>query len=299
MTSRLDHPSDVGRSPTRLLVTLLLLLAASGCNLTLDLGEYPYQGGPDVEDVSTDSLDSIDGADTMDMSSDDVFDAQQDTFDATDVEPEDRPVLIFTEVMPDSSVEGGASSVEYGEFVEIKNIGKVPADPRRIIIEFEDADRRIAVDPFPSDEREQQVLDELQPIEPGEYFVFVRKDTDYYRITEGLEAGTFYEYGRWNNEQLPLSNSERTLTLFYRFSDFEAFVTDKIEWVSRSLIDPSLQTPTNREIREDVALGVQEISESQSGNDSPANWCYHAETLPDSPVKASPGGPTPATCTVD
>jgi hypothetical protein len=292
------HSSRFGPTPLRWLTVCLLFVAASGCNLTLDLEDYPYEGRGDVEDAASDTIEPTDTSDAADSHTEDARDTAGDTFDATDVPPEERPTLIFTEVMPDSSVEGGAGSVEYGEFIEVKNVGTVPADPRRIVIELEDANRRITVDPFPADEREQQVLDGLQPIQPGEYFVFVRQDSDYYNITAGLEEGTFYEYGRWN-EQIPLSNSERSLTMFYRLSEFEAFVTDKIEWVSRSLIDPSLQTPTNREIREDVALGVQEISESQSGNDSPANWCYHAETLPDSPVKASPGGPTPATCTVD
>ncbi|MGM0557852.1 MAG: hypothetical protein ACQEVA_15815 [Myxococcota bacterium] len=300
MTPKTAKPTRIRSLASLTIVIVGLVIFMSGCNLTIDFDDYPYSGREDVQDVSDDSgdtADTTDAADTEDTRVEDAADTQMDTSDTTDAEPSDRPVLIFTEVMPDSSVEG-TGSVEYGEFIEVKNVGKVAADPRRIVIELEDANRRIAIDPFPSDPEEQEVFDELKPIQPGEYFVFVRQDSDYYRITSNLEAGTFYEYGRWN-EQVPLANNERTLTLFYRLSEFEADVTDKIEWVSRSLIDPSLQTAATLEIREDVALGVREVSESQAGNDSPSNWCYHADTIEGSPVKASPGGPTPATCTVD
>lgn len=297
MTSKTGKPFRARSLTARPITAAALAILLAGCNLSIDLDDYPYQGIPDAQDASDSVSDVTDTTDSVDTREVDASDTASDTSDATDTEPSDQPVLIFTEVMPDSSVEG-AGSVEYGEFIEIKNIGEAEADPRRVAIELEDANRRIEVDPFPSDAEEQTVLDELQPIQPGDYFVFVRQDSDYYRITTDLEAGTFYEYGRWN-EQVPLANTERKLTLFYRRSEFDAVVTDRLEWVSRSLIDPSLETPATREIREDVALGVQEVSESQTGNNSPSNWCYHADTIEGSPVKASPGGPTPATCTVE
>lgn len=253
----------------------------AACNLTLDLDDYPYEAAQDAVDSVSD------------------VDADGDIRDAADIDARDeaRPILIFTELMPDSSTDG-TSSVEYGEFFEIKNVGQAPADPRNIFIKLEDGDREIAIDTIVFDEREQAILDELKPIAPGDYFVFVRQDDDYYRITADLAPGTFYEYGRWN-DQVPLSNRERSLTLIYKVNGEDPTVTDRVEWISGSLIDPSLVTNTTRSMREDVSIGVQAISESQADNNSPTNWCYHVNPLSGSPVRASPGRPTPADCTFE
>lgn len=272
------------------LVVLLLGLVASGCNLNLDLDEYPYRH----RDASL----REDAADASDTAPRDAHDAQPDVADTGDIrdeeQPQGKPYLIFSELMPDSSTPP-EENVEYGEYIEVKNVGTAPADPRRIIIQLAGSDRRIQVDPFPSGERERQAFDALQPIEPGEYFVFVRQDTDHYRLTDALEAGDFYEYGRWF-DAVPLSNSSRRLQLSYRTAEFHLVEHDAIEWAGHSLIDPTGESSASLAGREDVAWGLHRDFETAAQNNDPANWCYHTEAIAETSVHASPGQPTPANC---
>ncbi|QDG50660.1 lamin tail domain-containing protein [Persicimonas caeni] len=278
------------------LAVLLLGLVASGCNLAVDVDEYPYRGRGDaflVEDTTdtTDITDTSvqDGGDTSDTA--DTIDPQ----DITDEKPPSgKPFLIFTELMPDSSMPPDEST-EYGEFIEVKNIGTAPADPRRIIIQLGGSERRIQVDPFPSDDAEREVFDNLQWIEPGEYFVFVREDRDYYKLTAELEAGTFYEYGRWF-DAVPLSNSSRRLQLSYKAAEFHLVEHDAIEWAGGRLIDPTGESIETLGSQEDVAWGLHRDFEDAQENNDPTNWCFHVTPLTDSPVMASPGRPTPTDC---
>lgn len=273
------------------LAVLLFGLLASGCNLNMDLDEYPYRKGEDA----------FLREDTTDTSADDVGDAAPDVPDVADTgdirdekPPSGKPYLIFSELMPDTSTPPGEST-EYGEYIEVKNVGTAPADPRRIIIRLSGSDRRIQVDPFPSEPREREVFDALKPIEPGAYFVFVRRDTDYYRLTEALERGTYYEFGRWY-DSVPLSNASRRLQLSYRTAEFHLVEHDAIEWAGGRLIDPTGESTATLGGREDAAWGLRRDFEDAQKNDDPANWCFHATSLPDSPVMASPGQPTPTDC---
>lgn len=278
---------------------LLLGVVASGCNLTVDLEEYPYRSRGDafLVDDGSDAADVSDATDTTDTRRDvaaDTSDAR-DTTDITDEKPPTgKPFLIFTELMPDTSTPPDEST-EFGEYIEIKNIGTAPADPRRIIIQLGGSNRRIQVDPFPSEDAEREVFDGLQWIDPGEYFVFVREDRDYYKLTAELEAGTFYEYGRWF-DAVPLSNSSRRLQLSYQAAQFHLVEHDAIEWAGGRLIDPTGESTATLGGREDAAWGLRRDFEDAQKNDDPANWCFHATSLPDSPVMASPGQPTPTDC---
>jgi hypothetical protein len=276
----------------------LVMLAATGCNLSLDLGQYPYSGQRDAAltdaaadtTVDTDERDVSTPTDTGDSS--DVVDAG----DVRDVrKPSGKPYLIFTELMPDSSAPEG-ENIEYGEYIEVKNVGTAPADPRRIIIQLSGSERRIQVDPFPSGDVEREIFNGLELIEPGDYFVFIRQDAPVYNLTAALDDGTYYEYGRWF-EAVPLSNSSRRLQLSYRPSEFQLIAHDAVEWASQSLIDPAGNSNATLDTQENIAWGVHPDFEGAGTNDDPANWCYHVDLLPESDVKASPGGPTPANCT--
>lgn len=278
------------------IVVALVAVWAAGCNLTLDVQEYPYSGGADVVVPDVDTPDAAqDAADAaLDAAPEvgDVGDA-----DAADAQPSGKPYLIFTELMPDVTTPPNGS-VETGEYVEVKNIGTAPADPRRIIIQLAGSNRLIQVNPFPVDEEGRRVFEQLQDIAPGEYFVFVRQDSNYYKLTAGLAEGTYYEYGRWS-DAVPLSNSTRRLVLSYRTDEFHRVQQDAIEWASHSLIDPAGGSDATLALREDAAWGVMSEYEDAHDNDDPAHWCYHVDPLPDSPIKASPGAPTPANCTTE
>lgn len=278
---------------------LLSTVVVSGCNLTVDLDEHPYRSRGDAflaedADGATDRTDTpvADAGDT-----DGVADASDpaDTTDVTDEKPPSgKPFLIFTELMPDTSSPPDEST-EFGEYIEVKNIGTAPADPRRIVIQLGGSTRRIQVDPFPSDDAERQVFENLQWVAPGEYFVFMREDRDYYKLTDGLEQGTYYEYGRWF-DAVPLSNSSRRLQLSYEAAEFQLVEHDAIEWAGGRLIDPTGESSATLGGREDVAWGLHRDLEDAQENNDPANWCYHVTALPDSPVKASPGRPSPTDC---
>ncbi len=273
------------------LLTVCLLAAAAGCNLTLDVEEYPYRAAGDVDgqtdatvaDAEPDAADTTDSADAADGT------------DGPDADSKPgEPHLIFTEVMPDVSTPP-ETSVELGEYIEVKNVGTAPADPRRIIIQLAGSNRRIQVDAFPTDPEERRVFEALEPIEPGGYFVFVREDHDYYGLTDDLPPGSFYEYGRWF-DAVPLSNSSRRLQLAYRAAEFELEAHDAIEWASSKLIDPNGDSTATLPVREDVAWGVHPDHEDPASNDDPAHWCYHADTVGAGVVQASPGAATPSDC---
>jgi hypothetical protein len=288
-----------------LVVAALSLVSVGGCNLHLDVDQYPYQNRSDTalfEDARDDTSTDVSDTDVPDSSTDAAIDASDssehdisDSSDAGDTQtPTGKPFLIFTELMPDSSTPPEIGT-EYGEYIEVKNIGTAPADPRRIFIQLSGSDRRIKVDPFPSGDVEQEVFDGLQLIEPGDYFVFVRQDDPHYNLTTRLDDGTYYEYGRWFDD-VPLSNSSRRLQLSYRASEFDLIHHDAVEWAVNSLIDPTGTSNVTLNIREDVAWGVRPDFEDASANDDPAHWCFHIAPLIASPVKASPGQPTPANC---
>jgi hypothetical protein len=274
------------------------MLVAGGCNLNLDLDEHPYRDRDsaliaDATDTAVeDARDTTEPDATTDTAVVDVADGGDDAIDTA--KPSGKPYLIFTELMPDSS-SPPEDSTEYGEYLEIKNVGTAPADPRRIIIQLSGSDRRIQVDPFPAGDEEREVFEGLQLIEPGEYFVFVRQDDPHYKLTNRLDDGTFYEYGRWF-DAVPLSNSSRRLQLSYRASEFNLVAHDAVEWASHRLIDPTGDSNATLAGREDIAWGVHPDFEDATGNNDPANWCFHVDALLASPVKASPGAPTPANC---
>ncbi|MFW5966203.1 MAG: hypothetical protein ACOCV2_01740 [Persicimonas sp.] len=270
----------------RLLVAASMVSAA--CNLSIDVDEHPYRGRDVGSDASPPDANAPDGGADADASKSDAADGGTDS-------GTDSQRLIFTELMPDVTAPPD-EGVEYGEYIEIKNVGTKPADPRRVIIELVDSDRRIRVDPFADNEEEQEVVDALDPIEPGEYFVFLRRDDEYYGFDEALDESQYYEYGRYS-EDVPLANSTRGLKLAYQPTEFERDYHDEVAWANGELIDPSGSSNEVLPMREDVAWGVEADSEDRDANADPLNWCYHQETIGAGVVAASPAEPTPDDCT--
>lgn len=271
---------------------LRLLLAASlvsaACNLSIDVDDHPYRGRDVGADAAPPDADATDGGADADAIEDDGSDDPPDS-------GTDRHELIFTELMPDVSAPP-EEGVEFGEYIEIKNVGTAPADPRRVVIELVDSDRRIRVDPFADNEEEQKVLDGLEPIDPGEYFVFLRRDDEYYGFDQALDPSRYYEYGRFS-EDVPLANSSRGLQLAYQPTEFQLEYHDEVAWVDGELIDPSGSSNETLAMREDVAWGVEPESEDKDANADPQNWCYHQETIGAGVIAASPATPTPDDCT--
>ncbi|MBA2661614.1 MAG: hypothetical protein H0U74_04925 [Bradymonadaceae bacterium] len=228
---------------------------------------------------------------------DDVVEPEEAGHDA-DVTPIELlgPKLIFTELMIRPS-QPPHSTQELGEYIEIKNIGDSPADPRKIIIDLIETNDRIEVDRVASSQAERIVLQGLRPIEPGGYFVFVREDSDFYQISFHLAQGSYYEYGVWSR-QIGLSNQTRTLSLLYEAEEFEFVKQDEVGWRDGSLVDLSGRTPVGLEILRDIALGLRADKEYLDGKDrgEPANWCYHVAAFAPGPLYGSPGAATPGDC---
>lgn len=253
--------------------TLSLLFALSaGCVLADPADQYPFR--PKLEFSGSDG-----GANN-----------QNNLTDLPEVVP---PRLIFTEILIDAPGED-ASFVERGEYIEIKNIGEGPADPRNITMFLNDlndplvGDRIEVATAFTPEERE--VVDGLQLMEEGDYFVFVRhEDETVAPITATVAEGYSYDYGRYaNGPTLPhQATSRRRLTIGYRFPNGASEIYDILEWEGHELLD-TISEPTNSDVdaasdpprmakplafREGEAVGVDDNWETMSGTDDPQNWC--------------------------
>ena len=263
---------------TRLLSGLLFLLSLAGfqigCNLLIDLESYPYPlPFPD------DPLPPDAGIEA------DIFD---------DPQPRQGPQLLITEVMIRPSTPPDSTS-ELGEYIESQNVGDEPIHPRDIVIEILETNDRIYVDRLISTPEERDVFDSLQPIAPGAFFVFLRRDDPYYQITAELPKGSFYEYGRWHRS-VSLSNFSRTLRLVEIQDEFSFQIHHQIGWREGYLVDLSGQSHLRHPIREDIAFGLRSgISDPDDAADI-TNWCYHTTRFGDGPLLGSPGRRTPDNC---
>lgn len=253
------------------------LLLCGGCNLAIDVEDHPYPQPfvePPEEDAGT------------------VKDVETDTADASP--PTKGPVLLITELMIRPSTPPGESQ-ELGEYIEIYNAGDEPIDPRDLMIELLETNDRIYVDRLISSPEEEAVVTGLRPIEPGGYFIFLRQDDPYYEITESLEEGTYYEYGRWHRS-IPLSNFSRTLRLLELRGEFQFHIHHEVGWRQGYLSDLDEISQTRLDIRENIAFGLRpDITDAVKAAD-PNNWCYHLQRFSDGPLLGSPGRRTPDTC---
>jgi hypothetical protein len=270
------HPSGVHLAAA--LGIAAWAMATAGCHLTIDLEDYPYpitiwQEGPVDEDVWDTAL------------------PDEDTTPST---PQLGPMLVFTELMVRVSAPPD-SFQELGEYIEIKNIGDAPADPRRIVISLVESNERILVDNVIESDAERFVVQTLKPIQPGGYFVFVRNDSPYYGITRQLSPGSYYEYGIWYRS-IGLPNFTRTLRLLYRVDEFIHEQHDEVGWRQGQLVDLTGENSATLAITEDIALGVRPGFENAKANTDPANWCYHVLPFGEGPLHGSPGQASPERC---
>jgi hypothetical protein len=273
------------------------LLAASllmtGCNLSLDVDDYPYRG-PGPVDAGPGDTGPVD-AGRHDLGEPEMGPGDTGTIDAgTDMGPDlpEGPVeLIFTEVMINTRGTDGSPSNEGGEYIEVKNIGTGYADPRDIVIEAGDGSFDIRVDTEDLQPFEDIVLADLEPILPGEYFLFIRRGGPPYNVTVDMGTGTFYQYAVWYQDAA-LSNSSRTLDLYHVDEQGNRQLQDSIAWLNNSFRGAGslMDTSETLSIEEDIAISLQPDHEDAASNDDPAHWCYDTEPCNDmSELLGSPG----------
>lgn len=271
-------PSPSSDSTAILIGLVVVLLGAVGCNLPFDLADYPYPMRIDVPDEK----DAF------------ISDTPGPNIETGPPLPQLGPMLVFTELMIRTSPPPN-SFQELGEYIEIKNVGDAPADPRRIVIDLVESSERISVDRVIDSEAERLIVTSLKPVPPGGYFVFVRDDSNHYGITQNLSPGTYYEYGVWNRS-IGLPNFTRTLRLLYEVDSFVHEEHDEIGWAQGRLIDLRGESGESLQIIEDIAMGVRQGRESAKANSDPANWCYHVLPFGEGPLYGSPGLPSPDNC---
>lgn len=205
------------------------------------------------------------------------------------------PSLIFTEILIDAP--GSDPFVtERGEYIEIKNIGEGPADPRGITMILSDLDElvppgRIEVG-IPFSPEEVAAVAALEPIEPGGYFVFARYEvTDSAPLSDVVSPGAIYDYGRFaSGPTLPHQEMQRRrLDLGYRYPNGETETFDTLRYEGRALVAPEGTGP-GLAFDVGLALALDASAEDAAANDDPANWCVPDEMV--GSVHGTPGAPT-------
>lgn len=259
----------------KILVPLALVVLFGGCNLSEPAGNFEFQGPFIV--IWTDAARPPD--------------AGGPDGGGPDLPPPAPPELVITEVLIETTYNQTGIG-ELGEYVEIKNVGEGPADPRNISLVIVDpsmpngVSTRIQVG-RPSTPEEVQVVSALQPIRPGEYFVFVRYELADALIGPETGAGLFYDYGRYASGPSLPNDADRVLELRYTSGlDIQTF--DAIRWRAGEILPlegdgPGLLYPEN------VAIGVRKDAEDSESNDSPDNWCLSGVSIGDGPVRGTPG----------
>lgn len=252
----------------------MLVAMTWSCHLGIDLDDYgypiPFDPGPSEADVGfEDDVDIDEG-------------------------PSLGPILLITELMIRPSPPPG-STQELGEYIEIYNAGDEAIDPRDLVIEIIETNDRIYIDRLVSTTEEAAVVSSLKPIEPGQFFVFLRQDHSYYGMSDVLETGRYYEYGRWHRS-IPLGNFSRTLRLLEIRGEFEFHIHHEVGWRQGSLVDLDGIYTSRLDIRENIALGLRPGITTTKQAADPANWCYHLQRFGDGPLLGSPGRRTPESC---
>jgi len=270
---------------------LALALTAGGCNLVFDLDGFPYAGSnPEdvsVPDVATDMDTDFAPAD-MGEEPDSPIDIPDDGPDL----PAELPRLMITEIMINTSPLG--SSGELGEYIEVKNVGSSPIDPRRVsFILHNDLGRSNSISiPPPVTPEQLEMYNALNFIAPGGYFVFIRFAIPELPIESIVGAGNYFDFGTFGTASSIGNSGSRSAELQY--FDGDGFVSmDTVRWAGNALrpSDPEVDTPSLTVV-EDVSFGVRPAFEHPDLNNTPDNWCLETRPAsgPDSFI-GSPGGP--------
>ncbi len=267
----------------------IVLLAS--CNLAIDTNDHPYQQSIVIADASSDDAVPDQGTPLPDMAGDTTPDLAPDM--EIDMGPVGVPELMITEVLINTSLLVGNGEV--GEFIEIKNVGSGPADPRQVtfqVVSDGGAPQTISV-PTPTNAEQLAIHKALKPILPGEYFVYVRFVSDDFPLTSLTPVPPHFDYGE-GGVLVSLGNSgSRTLTMQY-FDGQTSETQDSIRWSSNALrpIADGELTPSLAVI-EDVSFSVGRDFENRTDNDLPDKWCEEiTEVAGPGTVFASPGGPS-------
>ena len=231
------------------------LLVSSGCNLTIDTDSYDYSPVTEIGEQR----------------------------------------LVITEVLAWTSTKGPGSEDERGEFIEVKNVGTAPADPKTITIEVRadqngDPIQTISVAP-PNTPAAIAAVNSITPLNPGEYFVFIRYETPETPISSLLDPGTYYDYGAHGN-RVELSQSDpRFLELVY-FDSNDQIVTnfDSLHW-DGAVFEPE-QSGDSIEMQEDRSLSLDANAEDAEQNDYGSSWCVESSPVALNGVAATPGQPS-------
>lgn len=256
------------------------LMVLAGCNLDLETENYPYQVSLVIdEDTGNPGVDVGGG------------DAGADMDVEPDLGPQGTPELVITEILINTSIMDSTIALgELGEFVEIKNIGDGPADPRSVSMRLTNVVNSTSGDIFVAtavSQEQLEIIRGLKPIMPGEYFVFVRHGNDEVPVSSVVEAGKYYDFGRYG-EGVPLSNSDERV-LEVRYNDGEQIIpSDRVRWRNGSLIGSNGSDSVTLSYPEDVSMTVRPEAESASDNDSPDAWCLSTSTF-GGRVTGSPG----------
>lgn len=290
----------------------LLLLATAACNLTLDLDEHPYQGGatspddlpdelPPPVDVPTDLPLIPDTQPDLDAPPDDAPDTRDDADRDADMDmdveemPVGAPKLIFTEVLIDSS--GG--SPQNGEHIEVYNAGDGVAMLNLIaIVIFKRDDMTVfgslTIPSVGSSPEQQDALNRLVPLAPGERFVFAKVDSGEFGIVAQLPPSALYEFKRWdNNTPFQLANaSPRQLRLLY-----QGVLQDTLTWGRDGLIHPERDELTPLPVMQNRTFELRPEGYTAPDRRDPALWCLSDSPVPSSTAMlyATPGQP-PGQC---
>lgn len=272
-----------------LLFVLSGTLLLGGCNLGINVEDYPYTLTI-VEDATEDIPEKPDLVDIpKDIPKDETPDLVEDMPDMEKDIPEDIPKvgvkLIFTEVMIQSKKR---DSNEYGEYVEVVNIGDTDADATKIVIRLDTAngkDIKVRLPPS-NDPDEQGQFKNLKPIKPGEHFVFVRQDDSNYGVLNAAGVGQGYEW-RWTDRTIALTNSgPRKLTLIY-----DVAIQDVVGWTEGKWAgDGDMPPSTTLLVEEGVSITLDANSYTAEGNNDPAAWCAADTVFGNDRHLGSPGG---------
>lgn len=277
--------------------TILLMLGASGCNLVFDIDSFPYEGAG-VVDMGVDIQEDMPTADMPKDLPEPVEDMEpiEDMAPPEDMEPDlpsGPPELVITEIMINTGPQ--ANGGEIGEYLEVKNVGVSPIDPRAIslVLHNEMGRSGTVVISQPSSDEQLAIFNGLQDIQPGSYFVFARFEIPELPLLEIMGAGNYFDFGTWGNLISFANSGERRIEVQY-FSPEGFQILDSVRWVSSELrpTDPELESP-GLEIVEDISLGVRPGFEDVDSNDNPENWCLESAPVagPDS-FLGSPGKPS-------
>lgn len=261
------------------MIKLLTLAAAtcalsSGCVLIESPQNFPYNGPVVIITTDTGSPEDI----------------EEEPDVAVDLPGPKPPLLVFTEVLIDSTATWTGLG-DRGEYIEIKNIGEGPADPRRVAMQLSDptADnpvkQRIQV-ALPVTVEEREVVGNLKPIEPGGYFVFVRFETEQIPVSTVVMPGSSYDFGVYANGPTLADAGPRELELTY-----DAELSDVVRWQDGQLIAPD-GAGDGVAIEPDKALALDVGSEDPQLNDDPKKWCIPPEPFGTGIANGTPGGAT-------